>query len=370
VDPRKIEIAWRALWMRMIGWMLPGPKEATLPPPASSDYRVLFIRYERIGDMIMATSLIRNIATALPSGKVDVLATPATAPVLEGNPYVDKVLVLERKSFQSYGQLIRRLRRERYTVMIDGRINNPRIFTSTPLLMFAGQAQFRVGAGGNSKPRIYNVSVPEWDRVTHYIEGSKQLAVPFGVDPDTVDWQPEIFISPEERSWAEQKWSEARAVVGTNQAFTGGIEKRLLVNLSASEPKRRWPDGKFIVTLQTARARAPNMPIVVIGLPAEWESVQEVANAVSALPVETPRLRDAIALVGAADLVFTPDTSISHAASAFRKPSVVLLKREHKPYAPWNTPGEIIAWNEAEIHQLPHERVARALDKLLADFGG
>jgi len=356
--------------MRLIGSMLPGPKVATLPPPTSSDYRVLFIRYERIGDMIMATSLIRNIATALPSGKVDVLATPTTAPVLEGNPYVGKVLVLERRSFQSYGQLMRRLRRDRYTVMIDGRINNPRIFTSTPLLMFAGRAHFRVGAGGNSKPRIYNVSVPEWDRVTHYIEGSKQLAVPFGVNPDVVDWQPEIFLSPEERASAEQKWNEARALVGTNQAFTGGIEKRLLVNLSASEPKRRWPDGKFVATLQSARARAPNMPIVVIGLPAEWESVQEVANAVGALAVETPRLRDAIALVGAADLVFTPDTSISHAASAFRKPSVVMLKREHKPYAPWNTPGEIIAWNEAEIHQLPHERVAKALDKLLADFGG
>jgi ADP-heptose:LPS heptosyltransferase len=141
------------------------------------------------------------------------------------------------------------------------------------------------------------------------------------------------------------------------------------VNLSASEPKRRWPDGKFIATLKSARDRAPNMPIVVIGLPAEWESVQKVAGAVHALPVQTPLLRDAFALVGSADLVFTPDTSISHAASAFRKPSLVLLKREHKPYAPWNTPGEIIAWNEAEIHQMPHERVAKALVKLLADFG-
>lgn len=370
MDPKKIEIAWRALWMRLIGWMLPGPKDATLPPPASSDYRVLFIRYERIGDMIMATSLIRNIAMALPSGKVDVLATPTTAPVLEGNPYVGKVLVLERRSVQSYGQLMRRLRRERYTVMIDGRINNPRIFTSTPLLMFAGRPRFRVGAGGDSKPRIYNVSVPEWDRVEHYIEGSKELAVPFGVNPDVVDWQPEIFLSPEERARAEEKWNEARSLAGTSEAAATGITKRLLVNLSASEPKRRWPDGKFIATLQAARDRAPNMPIVVIGLPAEWESVQTVANAVRALPVETPRLRDAIALVGTADLVFTPDTSISHAASAFRKPSVVMLKREHRPYAPWNTPGEIIAWNEAEIHQLPHERVAKALDKLLADFGG
>jgi heptosyltransferase IV len=370
VDPKKIEIAWRTLWMRLIGWMLPGPKEATLPPPAGSDYRVLVIRYERIGDMIMATSLIRNIATALPGGKVDVLATPTTAPVLEGNPYVANVLTLERKSMRSYRQLMKRLRRERYTVMIDGRINNPRIFTSTPLLMFAGRARFRVGAGGDSKPRIYNVSVPEWDRVEHYIEGSKQLAVPFGVNPELVDWQPEIFLSPDERGRAEERWKEAHSLIDASETPPSGITKRLLVNLSASEPKRRWPDGKFIATLQSARDRAPNMPIVVIGLPAEWESVQNVASAVRGLPVETPQLRDAFALVGAADLVFTPDTSISHAASAFRKPSLVLLKREHKPYAPWNTPGEIIAWNEAEIHQMPHERVAKALTKLLVDFGG
>jgi ADP-heptose:LPS heptosyltransferase len=336
----------------------------------NSDYRVLFIRYERIGDMIMATSLIRNIARALPSGKVDVIATPTTAPVLQGNPHVGRVLVLNRNSLRSYGDLMRQLRRERYTVMVDGRINNPPIFTSTPLLMYAGGARFRVGAGGDREPRIYNVCVPEWNRVDHYIEGSKQLAVPFGVDPQSVDWQPEIFLADEERARAEQRWKEARELVTPPPGATTGVTKRLLVNLSASEPKRRWPDGKFIVTLQAARARAPNMPIIVIGLPSEWESVAEVATEVSGLPVGTPELRDAFALVGTSDMVFTPDTSISHAASAFRKPSLVLLKREHKPYAPWNTPGEIIAWNEDEIHQLPHERVSEALDKLLADFGG
>ena len=356
--------------MRLLGWMLPGPAETSLPSPTTPDFRVLFIRYERIGDMIMATSLIRNIAMALPGGKVDVLANPATAVVLEGNPHVGNVLVLDRKSMHSYRQLMKRLRRERYTVMVDGRINNPPIFTSTPLLMFAGHARFRVGAGGDSKPRIYNVSVPEWNRVEHYIEGSKQLAIPFGINPEVVDWQPEIFLSPGERSGAEERWNEAKALAGKNDTGIGGTSKRLLVNLSASEPKRRWPDGKFIATLRTARDSAPNMPIVVIGLPEEWESVQAVANAVGALPVLTPQLRDAFALVGAADLVFTPDTSISHAASAFRKPSLVLLKREHKPYAPWNTPGEIIAWNEDEIHQMPHERVAKSLEKLLAEYGG
>jgi len=236
--------------------------------------------------------------------------------------------------------------------------------------MYAGRARFRVGAGGDSEPRIYNVSVPEWNRADHYIEGSKRLAIPFGVDPEAVDWQPEIFLSDEEQVRAEEQWKEAESVARGVDSAQSGSRKRLLVNLSASEPKRRWPDGKFIATLKSARARAPNMPMIVIGLPVEWESVQKVATEVGALPVLTPQLRDAFALVGAADLVFTPDTSISHAASAFRKPSLVLLKREHKPYAPWNTPGEVISWHEAEIHQMPHERVAKALDKLIAEYGG
>jgi len=356
--------------MRLLGRLLPGSREAALPSATTPDYRVLFIRYERIGDMIMATSLIRNIAKALPGGKVDVIATPSTAPVLEGNPYVGRVLILERKSFFSYGNLMRRLRRERYTVMVDGRINNPPIFTSTPLLMYAGGARFRVGAGGDSEPRIYNVCVPEWNRADHYIEGSKLLAVPFGVDPESVDWQPEIFLTEEERAQAEARWKEARELVTLSAGATTGVTKRLLVNLSASEAKRRWPDGKFIATLQAARTRAPGMPIVVIGLPSEWERVDKVAAEVKGLPVRTPTVRDAFALVGTSDMVFTPDTSISHAASAFRKPSLVLLKREHKPYGPWNTPGEVISWHEDEIHQLPHERVSQALTKLLTDFGG
>jgi heptosyltransferase II len=370
VDLRKIEIVWRGFWMRLLAAMLPGRRQTQLPAPPDSDYRVLVIRYERIGDMIMATSLIRNIATALPARKVDVLATPTTAPVLEHNPYVGRVLMLDRRSLSSYWHMMKRLRRSRYTVMVDGRINNPPIFTSTPLLMLAGRAPFRVGAGGDSKPRIYNVSVPQWNRSDHYIDGSKELVVPFGVDPARVDWQPELFLSSDEVRSAEEKWADARAVVTPDGPSAPGPAKRLLVNLSASEPKRRWPDGKFIATLQAIRGRFPAVVMVVMGLPREWSSVQKVAGAVRALPVPTPNLRDAFALVQTSDLVFTPDTSISHAASAFRKPSLVLLKREHKPYAPYNTPGEIVAWNEEEIQQLPHERVAKALEKLLTQFGG
>lgn len=352
--------------MRLIGSSLPGPRSADIPEPDERGYRVLFMRYERIGDMIMATSIIRVIAQASPLGVVDVLATPATAPVLENNPHVGKVLTLDRKSWTSYLGIMRRLRREKYEVMVDGRINNPPIFTSTPLLMLAGGARYRVGSGGGRNATIYNVCVPEYNRSTHYIDGSKALAIPFGVNPEKLDWQPELFLTEAEQGSAEAKWSRAR---DSDAASGAGPRKRLLVNLSASEPKRRWPDGKFIAALSEAHREWPDLVIIVIGLPSEWNSVEAVAQQIGATPEATPSLRDAFALVGTADLVFTPDTSISHAASAFRKPSLVMLKYEHRPYAPYNTPGEIVAWTESEIKQLPHETVTNALRRLISKYG-
>jgi len=104
-------------------------------------------------------------------------------------------------------------------------------------------------------------------------------------------------------------------------------------------------------------------------LPSESERVRLVAEAVGALAVMTPRLRDALGLVGTSDMVFTPDTSISHAASAFRRPAVVLLKRDHHPYAPYNIPGENIFWDGTEIHGLPTDEVGDALGRLVTRYG-
>ncbi|MDQ3242780.1 MAG: hypothetical protein M3Q09_03540, partial [Gemmatimonadota bacterium] len=195
------------------------------------------------------------------------------------------------------------------------------------------------------------------------------------------DWQPEIFLREDEREEARGHWHAAMRAVqsglssqderGDERAGSRhpSVQSRLLVNLSASEPKRRWQDANFIEVLSSIRDRARSMPIVVIGLPAERASVQRVALAIRGHAAETPRLRQALALVGTSDMVFTPDTSISHAASAFRKPAVVLLKRDHHPYAPYNIPGENVFWDGNEIHSLPSNRVLGAVERLVAQHG-
>jgi ADP-heptose:LPS heptosyltransferase len=368
VDLKRFERAWRSSWMRAIGRALPGPRRIDSARFDARALRTLFVRYERIGDMIMATGLIRVLANASTSGKVDVVANPATRPVLEGNPHVGKVFTLDRGSWASYVKLMRAVRMEHYDVIVDGRINNPRVFTSTPLLMLAAGAPYRVGVGGGNNDLVYNVPVHGYDRSTPYVEGSKSLAAPFRVDPAAVDWQPEIFLSDAEQSVAEDHWARAEELGLVSGAATSQTSRRLLVNLSASEEKRRWPDDRFVEVLLRLRNWAPALPIIVIGLPKEWDRVGGVAGQVNALAVPTPRLRDALALVGTADMVFTPDTSISHAASAFRKPAVVLLKRDHHPYAPYNIPGENIFWDGSDIQGLPVDIVASAVERLVDTY--
>jgi len=366
--------------MRAIARALPGPR--VVPAAWSArDRRTLFVRYERIGDMIMATGIIRVLAGVAAGKTVDVLANPTTAPVLEGNPHVRRVLTLDRKSWKSYAAVGKQLKAEGYEVIVDGRINNPPIFTSTPLLMLRSGASYRVGVGGANNDLVYNVRVPAYDRSTPYIEGSKALAIPFGIDPATVDWQPEIFLREDEREEARGHWNAAMSAAQSGlssgeekgEQWAGSshrpVQSKLLVNLSASEPKRRWQDANFIEVLSSIRDRARSMPIIVIGLPSERASIQRVAGAIRGHAADTPRLRQALALVGTSDMVFTPDTSISHAASAFRKPAVVLLKRDHHPYAPYNIPGENVFWDGNEIHSLPSNRVLGAVERLLAQHG-
>lgn len=360
MDLRAFEKAWRLVWMRAITSRLPGPRTTKLP---ARPLKILFLRYERIGDMIMATGMIRVLSQVAIGKKIDVVGNSLTLPVLENNPHVGKAFTLDRKSWKSYVRLAATIRKEKYDVIVDGRINNPLVFTSTPLLMLASSVPYRVGVSGGNNDRVYNVRVKAFDRVTHYVEASKALTEPFGIVPNRHDWRPEIFLSGDEKFAADAVWSRASGRVQQPE------KTRFLVNLSASEKNRRWQDGKFIEVLRELRGRYPQMPITVISLPVESGSARTVAAAINAEYAPTPNLREALALVGSSSVVFTPDTSISHAASAFNKPAVVLLRADCTPYAPWETEGELVLWPGETIHSLPPSAVVGPLLRLRANLG-
>jgi ADP-heptose:LPS heptosyltransferase len=318
-------------------------------------YRVLYLRYDRIGDMIMATSLIRAIKQSHATIIVDVLASPSNAPVLWNNPHVGSVRIFERKRGWSYIKTMFFLWRARYDVIIDGMVLTPSM--TMLLLMLASRAPYRIGIGGRENDFIYSMPVSAPPKHAHHIDHSAATATPFGVDTARTDWRPELFLTSEELERAEQTWVSG----------DGGSENRILVNISSLEPRRRWTEEGFIAVVRHLRARTPLPRVLVMAAPEDAELAERIARAGGAR-ASVPKLRDAFALVALADVVLTPDTGISHAASAFRKPAVVMMLQGMGIFEPYQTPGRRVYAEGPTLASLPADRAIAALDEVLREL--
>jgi ADP-heptose:LPS heptosyltransferase len=311
---KRLELAWRALWIRLFVRLM-----RTAPHSPNWDerrHRVLFLRHDRAGDMILSTTLLAAIARSHPSIELDVLASPANAAILEGASYVRAVHVFDKRRLRDYARITRALRARRYDAVIDCMVTAPSL--TTLMLMAASGARHRIGIRGRGNDSAFSLTVPGDVRPeAHMIERLNALGAAFGVKPGSLPRTPTMEISAAERVWAAGVWGAADAEASP----------RVLVNVSAGTAARRWPIDSYAAVIAEIRRRAPALRVRIIGAPLEWDRVRELAVTASGTPIATNSLREVAALVATSDFVFTPDTSVAHIASAFARPCVALYLR-------------------------------------------
>jgi len=330
-----------------------GAPERTAAPDWSVPRRALFLRHDRIGDMILSTGILDAIAEAQPALALDVLASPINAPVLAASPHLG-VVVVDRKRPWTWPALVRRLRRTRYDVVIDCMVTAPSL--TTLLLMLASGARHRVGVARRGNDFLYDLPVEPTAGAVHIVEHLGALTRAFGVDPAHADLAPRITLRPDESDAAARIWQEL--------APDGAL--RLLVNVSCGKAARRWPDERFVAVLRRVRERTPDVRMILIGAPDEAPRARTIAASGGASFVATTSVRAAFALLAHADRVFTPDTSIAHAASAFGKPAVVMyLADKAALWGLYGTSGENLESPDQSLASLPLEPVLDAVDALL-----
>lgn len=328
-----------------------------LPDLTSRPFRVLFLRNDRVGDMVVSLAVMRAIAEASPTITVDVLASPSNASLARGVPWIADVIVYDDAWLFRRRGILRQLARRGYDAAVDGAVFVGRANRARRRVLRASGARWRVGLAGRRHGHVYNVPIETGD-LPHWIDYLAALARPFGVDPRGRDWRPQLHLSDAERANAVRRWSDA-----------GAAGPRVLVNLSAGERNRRWPDERWRALLGRVRERLPGAMIRVLAMPPDRRSAALLAAAVAGQAL-TLDLRSTIAAVATADLVVTPDTAISHIASAFERPTLTLLRKGFERLVPYRTPGRNVFGDDARtIHALPEERVLAAFDDLLEDVG-
>jgi len=67
-------------------------------PPHDKIKKILVVKLRHLGDVLLSTPVFSSIKKALPSATVDVLINQEAFPILSNNPYVDKVVLFDRKT--------------------------------------------------------------------------------------------------------------------------------------------------------------------------------------------------------------------------------------------------------------------------------
>jgi ADP-heptose:LPS heptosyltransferase len=323
--------------------------------PRAPMRRVLFLRPDRIGDMVMSLGVMRAIARAHDGVALDVLASPANAPVARGEPYIRRVHVLDRKHPRGWPRTVVALRRERYDAVVDCMPTAASV--TTLLLMLAVKARERIGVAGRGIDDALTIAVPPRAGARHIIDHLSAVAAAFGVDLEHTDFTPSMTLSAGERARATQLW----------EANTPSASRRLLVNVSAGKAARFWPDDRFVDVLRLVRQAHPDVHALVIGGPEDGERIASIAGAATAPVARTPSLRDAFALIGTADAMLSADTGLAHAAAALKTPAVVMHRRGSAVlWGLYGAPGTVLESIDETLNPLPVDPVWRALDGLLS----
>lgn len=355
---QSIEFAVRSAFQTALVRLLGGPQRVAVPDWRARPYRILFIRDDGIGDLIVTMEVLRAIKETSPTITVDLLCSPQNAAFGRSLPFVSDVVVHRRTSLPSAWPTWRELRRRRYDVVIDGRVAIGNVNTHTTCLMLSTGARWRIGIAGRRNDRAYTVPVHAGNPL-HWVEYLAALTIPFGIDPKTRDWRPNLTLTDGERAGGERAWTN----IGTGRP-------RVLVNISVGNSERWWRHDRFEPVLARARQRLPNATILIAAMPGEQEVAERLAGPVGAKAVPLS-FTEVMAAVATADLVISPDTAVSHVACGFQTPILGLMRKDTQPWAPYKTPGRI-AYGDFKRRLepgLPAERVVAELEALITEMG-
>ncbi|MEJ5351040.1 MAG: glycosyltransferase family 9 protein [Melioribacteraceae bacterium] len=159
--------------------------------------RVLIVRPDRIGDVILSTPIPREIKKTYPDSFVAVMLKKYTADIYTHNSYVDKIILIDDYddgSIETFWKKVDEIRSYKFThalmLLPKERINY--------MLFFAG-IPYRVGVGHKFYQFItftHYVSRNKYIPLRHEADYCMDLARKIGIQTNNLE--PEIFLSEEE----------------------------------------------------------------------------------------------------------------------------------------------------------------------------
>lgn len=272
--------------------------------------RVLVVRTDRLGDMVLTLPLIQEIARQLPGATVDVMCRPYTAPLLERHPAVSGTITVDYAAPGCWRTAVRKIHNGRYNVAV---IVHPT--AKDTLTVRAAGVPLRVGNGYRWYSFLYNrpVFFHRSEAKRHELEYNLLYLKGLGLDYPNPPPTPRVPL-------LDSDISAARGILG-NVADEGYV----VIHPGSGGSSLNWPTA-YYSELAARLAKETGRTVVTTGAREEAAAAEEVARAAGGLSVAGRT--DFGALVGVlagAELFVSGNTGPMHLAAALGRPVLALF---------------------------------------------
>lgn len=285
---------------------------------AATPRRILVIRPDRIGDVTLATPVIRALRETYPDAWLAALVRPATEAVLRHNPRLDAVLLDDweqthagRRGFLDRLRMLRRHRFDTALMLLPTERH--------AWMTFLAGIPNRIGVG----TKLYqvmtftrSVSRKKYIPLRHEADYCLDLARAIGAKSD--DLRTEAFLLEEERSAARARLHAAGRRAG---------HPLISVHPESGRSAPNWTLPMYRDFITRALADIPDAQFLVTHSPGNTEArtIFEALRGERVLLPDAGDLRLLMGMIAEADVVVSASTGPMHLAAALGTPTVSLF---------------------------------------------
>ncbi len=287
--------------------------------------KVLLIRADYIGDVLLTTHTLKAIRERFPESYISFLVSSKSREILEGNPYIDTILTYDPpwffkkgfvQAFREYFKILLHIRKEQFDLAVDFRGDARNIF----LLMVFGGVPNRISFAASGGWYLLT-SIADYKESLHEAGYHTIIAETLGSKVDN-NALPEIFITDRDRIFINNLFNKY------------GIKKDdmlVVIHPGARQTVRQWPEsryaevGRYLIEEYGAK-------IILTGSREELSLIQRVNKCMNGEAIigatEIHSFKQLTALFERCRLYIGVSSGPSHMAGTANLPSVLIFGPE------------------------------------------
>ena len=360
---KRLEYFIKGIFASLLRSLLEQPAKNLQPPY----HHILFLRFDVLGDMILSLPVFRATRRLLPESKIDVLCSMKNHVLLKGTSLADHLYIFQKNPLKILS-LILEIRKKKYDLIIN-LVTRPS-FTFGVVARLGGPAAVRLAGDQDEFSYFYNRIVELPPKSDIHMQKRKFLLCNEIIKEDKSDTIiPWVEYGADIKTSVEQLYLQCLTDLGLNY----NQSKVIAINLSAGLARREWTLDKNVDLLKNLIPKYKNKidGWIVLTNPAKPNEATELVRLVDssriiAIPPQSD-FRIIMEFLTYVTALITPDTSVTHAASAKGTPVLVMTIGENvKIWDPLGVVHEIVFSDDYfSLKSLPVDKVIVGFENLM-----